>query len=920
MEYASVAEAVQSIKEQPAAMLRWREVWQAPVLLVAFLVLGAGLAAAMITAPKPDLSMGLTDAQHLMEGHQYARSLKVLNDGVLPNLNKGLTPEQRRQFHILRAECLYEGQKELNIDRPENNQAIVSEYTEAERLNATLEPRDAVFLTSTLLSLGEIEAAARRAQAMPEEKRDDRTALLKRAIDLCIHGAHPEYPRALDLITYLSADPRTGVEDRAWLLGRQAEVLLAQGYTSEAVSKIVRSLPRLDGASSPILGEIHYDLARAYESQNEVEEAVKELDRAAELLDSGSPLIPALTLLQGDIYHKKPALGSARERYATIVNKYSFSDQLAGGLLGLGEVEAESIHGQEPGEGSEPGADSGAAVARSLDSYTRLVDLIHSGGVAGGVTKERIGQSLLARFREQFEGKRPDYRKALQFASLGEELFGIDATPPELILALAQVHRKLAEELLSVAGAGGALSLADADPATQREAREHLIRAGEYFRTHAARVVQASSVQYGDSLWAAADAFDRAGDTDACITTFQQFAADFPSDARHPEASFRLAQAYQARGDLDLAAGLYRDLIDSRGHTEQAGPYADMSYVPLAQTLLSDADPSNDESAENLLLAVVNGSVGGTRTPAFKAALRELGQRYYQTQRYERAIERFEEYLQRSAAEGAPGAAVAAGPASGVAPADRRTRREEAIRYKLADCYRLSAVAIGASLAAGAMPEGERRDLEKTRSTRLTTAGELYEKVRRGLEAKKHRSAIEDLYLRNTYFYLGDCAFDLKDYSSAVAHYDAARERYPKEPASLVAMTQIISALLAQGDIKQAEIANQRAKLFYESLPPLRNGRTPTCPSPRRIGSAGWMHRPSWPRRRRRRRSATRSLSSQDAERLLGEQDGNKRKGQDDQHHERPRPPSATAPGRGRSVLQRVHLTSGFSKSAGGGA
>ncbi len=144
-------------------MPRWREVWQAPVLVVAVLVLGAGLAAAMITAPKPDLSMGLTDAQHLMEGHQYARALKVLNDGVLPNLSKGLTPEQRRQFHILRAECLYEGQKELNIDRPENNQAIVSEYTEAERLNATLEPRDAVFLTSTLLSLGEIEAAARRA-------------------------------------------------------------------------------------------------------------------------------------------------------------------------------------------------------------------------------------------------------------------------------------------------------------------------------------------------------------------------------------------------------------------------------------------------------------------------------------------------------------------------------------------------------------------------------------------------------------------------------------------------------------------------------------------------------------------------------------------------------------------------------------
>jgi tetratricopeptide (TPR) repeat protein len=832
-----VPEVVQSGEEQPSVAPRWREVWQMPALIAAAALLGTGLVATVVWAPKPDMSVGLMEAQRQMDGHEYAQALQTLNEQVLPSLAKGLTPDQRRQFHILRARCLYQGQKDLNIDRPENNRAIVSEYGEAERLNATLEPRDSAFLASTLLSLGDIELAARRAQALPDESRESRNDLLKRAIDLSIRAPHPDFPRALDMVTFLTADPRTGVEDRAWLLGRQARVLLAQGYAGEAVSKIVHTLPRLDGASQPILGEIHYELARAYDAQNDVEEAVKELERAVGLLDAGSPLIPSIMLLQGEIYHKKPALGSARDRYSAIIAKFPSSDEFAAALLGMGEVDAEAARGPEAGVGetNDQGADTGGAIGRSLDHYTRLVDLLRSGANVQSVSRERVGDSLLARFREQFEGRRPDFRKALQFASLGEQLFGIDGAPSEIILALAQVHRKLAEELLSAAGGVGVISLADADPATQREARDHFIRAGEFFRAHAARVVQVSTTQYGDSLWAAADCFDRAGDTDACISAFQQFANDFPSDSRHAEATFRLAQSYQSRGDLDLAAGLYRDLIDNRTLREQAGPFADASYVPLAQTLLADADPANDNDAENLLLAVVNGAVGGTHAPAFKDALRELGQRYYQTQRYERAIERFEEYLQRTAGEGpAANAAEDVGPPS-AAPAEDPVA--ESIRYKLADSYRLSAVAIGSALAGGAMPDGDRRELEKTRSARLTAAGELYEQARRGLEAKKHRSTIEDLYLRNTYFYLGDCAFDLKDYAGAIAHYDAARERYPKEPASLVAMTQIVSALLAQGEVKKAEIANRRAMLFYQSLPPAA-WEDPNLP----ISQKDWQH------------------------------------------------------------------------------
>ena len=81
-------------------------------------------------------------------------------------------------------------------------------------------------------------------------------------------------------------------------------------------------------------------------------------------------------------------------------------------------------------------------------------------------------------------------------------------------------------------------------------------------------------------------------------------------------------------------------------------------------------------------------------------------------------------------------------------------------------------------------------------------------------------TGVDREYLRNAYFYIGAAAFDLGDFSAAIAHYNTARERFPKDPSSLVAMIQIVHAHLEQGQLQSARTANERAKRFYESLPP----------------------------------------------------------------------------------------------------
>jgi hypothetical protein len=158
------------------------------------------------------------------------------------------------------------------------------------------------------------------------------------------------------------------------------------------------------------------------------------------------------------------------------------------------------------------------------------------------------------------------------------------------------------------------------DPATQREAREHLMRAGEYYRLHAARSVQTDSKGYGDSLWAAADMFDRAGDLSSSASAFQQFAADFPGDSRKATALFRLAEAQRAGGDMEAAARIYRELIAGRASSRESGPIADESYVPLAITLLGDHKTENDAEAEEHLLLDDGWRWQGTSPPSPGAA------------------------------------------------------------------------------------------------------------------------------------------------------------------------------------------------------------------------------------------------------------------------------------------------------------
>ncbi len=795
---------------------RLRDVWQVPVLALAAIALIGGVLHAFQTKPKEKMDDRFVVAEKLIEESKYREALSHINEKIRPLMGTDkLAPDQRRQFYMMRARSLARGQAEEGLSIAKNHNAIIEEYEAAEREHTELESEDQSWLARSHTALGQLPEALQRIAAITDGavRRELNKAVVERAME-------PKFRNdglALEVLSNLTQVADASRDDRLWVLTRQTRILVEQGFNDEAITKVLRAMPRLEGADPASVGELLATVAGAYLSEGNVDEARRYLDLAGQMLTDESSTMARVHYMRGLVEQQ---LGTdpraALAEFDLVAERFEFSEDVLPSLLGASEVEAQIALSED------------AVPEASLARYGTLVERLKAGDQDRRVGADRVITSLMDRNREQYD--RGDFPSALAYSQLAESLTNEESVGANVLLAIARAQRALADKVLDTLKEAGILSLAHADPVSQREARDRLILSGEYFRRHATKVVSADARGYADSLWMAADSFDRAGDVDGAVDGFRQFSADLPTDVRNAEAKFRLAQSYQARGDLALAAKIYEELVASRADGQASGPYADASYVPLAQTLLADDVPENDERAERLLQQVIAGSAGGPETVVFRKAVLALGEHYYRTSEKagnpELAIELLSQFLDRAGAKAGNGAMI-----GGAGDGDDGGHNEavdsalgidahdiDAAWYGLADCNRLSAAAIQKTLAE-AMPEGIRQDRERLRRERLAEASEAFRMVRDRLDKRNRKTALDDLRLRNSYFYIADSAFDLGNFDESIRLYDAARERYSRDPASLVALTQIVAAYLAQGDVDRARSANARAVAFHASLP-----------------------------------------------------------------------------------------------------
>ncbi len=787
---------VEASAGDPPVSAIWKSVWPIPVLVLGAGLLVAGVVTTIATRPKADPGSPIADARLLVENAEFEKAIDLLNSKALPLLNAGLVGhDDEQELFRLRALALFQAQGAAGVDKKENDEAIVGDYTRAVEKGATLGPADTANLALTYLALGDAKRAIERASVLPASEHERKRRLYKLVIQHNLASDDVRYEQTLGLLADLSQQPDLSAEDSAWTLARQAELLLAADHPDEAITKLLREMQRLRAVPPKTEGELYYILGRAYTQVGQLGEADKQLERAATLLDAGDPMQADVNLLFGKIRQARGQLEEARDRFSRVLTEFGTTGAFIPALAGLSAVKASL------------GDDESA-----LESYAELVEQFPRAAHRGGVAAQTIADALMSRHGELVQTG--NNKTALRYAVLAESLFTPDQVPPPVLLGIASTHSRLAAEALVPArpspdapGGSDPMTAAGApavDPVTREEVKRHFLAAGDYYLKHARSVVVEDVVASCASAWNAADSLDRAGDLEEAIKTFADFLQVASDDDPHKvEAKFRLAEAFQAKGEYPSAAALYRELIQGRPEAggsglNSAGLWADRSAVPLAQCILQDSDPGNDAGAEELLLSVVSGRNLSPEAVEFRAGLIELGRMYYEAGKYPQAIERLGEVVGRF-----PGCAEI-----------------DALRFRLADSMRLSAREIDKAMEE-AMPQSRREELDKARVSRRQEAIRLFQQVKGALESRDAGTLgeLDRVYMRNAEFYIGDCAYDLGDYDAAIAAYDAARQKYAADPASLVAMVQIVNAYVQQGQWAKAATANERARQHLERFP-----------------------------------------------------------------------------------------------------
>lgn len=760
----------------------WREFWQVPVLLVAAGVLMLGVAIAVGNAPDPEFSPYITKAERMVEREQYAEAISLLNSKIYPWLEQEGVLSQRdvQRYYLAKARSIYYGQKQLGINDDRNNVSIVREYLAAEDEGLELPTRDIASLADTYLSKGDVDAAIRRLKSLPSGSEVVRDPVIRRAVSELLRPPAPDQDRALELLSEVVSDPSTPLEQRVWALERQANIRLDQGFVDETITKLLREMPRIASANEQGRARLHLVLARAYRMISADEESGRQLGFAERFSTTGDSHYPAVLLERARLKQRGGDAAGARDVYAVVADRYADSTSLPWALVGLGETESAL------GEGE-----------LSLEAFTELADNYDALGIHEDPSRMQVVESLLERAGDAVSQGEP--RLAIQYGMLAERMLGGVEAPAALLGLLAQANEGAAEEL-SAGATTRSNPLYGLDPSTRSEVQRYLIAAATYRRLYADRYLLTDLRRYADALWSAGDLFDRAGDQREAIQAFRIYAESMPSDPRHAEARFRMAEALRATGDFAAASDIYKNLIAEREGTAgvDIGAWADASHVPLAQAYIYDEDPSNDAEAEQLLARAIDGSMVGTGTELFRDALVELALLYDRTGRHERAIERLEEIVERY-------------------PEDRVVGL---MTYRLGEAHRRLGDEIEASLSDALPPAtiGERTQrVIRHREEAVTRYQDAIEQI----SAKRDvdRTRLEDLALRNAHFYTGDCLSDLERFDEAVRAYDLARDRYSGEAATLVALIQIVNAHMAQGDVLRARTANERARRFYLSLP-----------------------------------------------------------------------------------------------------
>lgn len=741
------------------------QLWQFPLLLIS---VGLFAFAAYLLM---DWGPGLSIDQKIQLARDFLQQQRP--EAALAHLNKLLATEkldaQRQgQIHLLLAEALEQGQKQLSISIPVNHRRIIEQTKLAVSRGVKLDAEAYRRLGESYQALNKpVEAidSYRRAMALNAEYT---LWLQRKVIGLQIEQEDQAGAQA-SLDVYLQQPKLTDAE-RSWALGQKAQLLIDQG---EFVAARILLDQALNLAGDPVSqGEVNYRLGYCAYKLNDPDQAERYLRAAREQLQVRHPLDAEACYLLGRIYQDRNDPATANSFYQILLTTHIDSKVVPLGRLGRGICRI--MLKQE-----EAGLSDLQEMMQEIQrrpSRAKMADQILVG--------LRQACSLLA--------ARENYQGALEVMAYEQIL------QPEPSAAfferLGAMFEKRADQLESTIGA--------APPAEKirrtQQVRQMRIRAGDAYIAYSQKLTLTDDKGYGEAMWHGIDLYDRAAAVQYVISALELFVTERPDDKLAPDALLRLGRAYQAAGLFDKAIAAFQ----RNQFRYPQSLAASKSAVPLAQAYVAKG-PEYYGKAESVLLSVVdNNRLIDPDAEEFKQALFDLGQLYYRTNRFEEAVARLEEFTQRY-------------------PNDQRMGQ---LLFLMADSYRKSASLLDIRLASaesgGASALADLAEAAAAKRDRLAKAKALYDRVIELYRTQPPASDVDKLYLKLSHFYRADCLYDLGNYAEAVRLYDAAAFRYQEDPSALAAYVQIVNAYCAMGKIDEARTANERAKWLLRRIPP----------------------------------------------------------------------------------------------------
>ena len=811
----------------------WRRLWQVPLLLAGLALFGLGVRAFIQTIKPVAFEQQVIGVRSLLQAENYDQAISEIN-----RLGEYYhDPRQRASLQLLSGDAHYLIQRGKAPVRT-NYERVLSHYEKSIELGITPDAAMNERWGIAALVLGQPALAVEKLEAAIAQN----PALLRshaRELVNAYAGNHQLEKAQAILHRLLAGFPSETpddqehpagnahaeeVDNRVWALCKQIELAIAsssgeRGGTALAGSiagarEALKSIPEAEPG-----GRVLTWLGRGELQRGNVDQANEDLLAARGRFISHNIDDGRAAILLARISEARGNLAMAAKLYEEVAEAHSGTPVWAAARLGRADVQARlALAAARPDEAirEQDLADFHYVIAAVRSAPT---DLEHPIELVSG---ETVSATLLTDYERAISEQ--DYGSALIYLALQQELNEGRPQSEAMSYRLATTRERRAEDLFTEA------SRLTGQPRLEKEAEARaMVAAAAADYQHHARLATLQDDLSGDSLWKAAQLFDKAGEPMKSVALYEQFTRERPRDSRIPEAILAAGRLYQSAGMFDKAIAAYQKNLTDKNNSHTPAAYT--SAVNLARCYMALADAAIDrapatapatgpatqpladtpakkeyfERAEATLLALVQDSTDlRPEANEFRISLCTLGELYYRNARWADAILRLEEACQRY-------------------PQDPGIPRA---LFMLAESYRSSSNDIAAAIQKDPALAG-RDILETARADRLAQAAVIFSRVIGLLDPQADAatsasitlSPLEAAYVRRSYMNRAQCYFDRGDYAAAIKLYDEAATRFSEEPLAVRACVQIVNAYLALKEPTQAEAAAKRGRWILKRIP-----------------------------------------------------------------------------------------------------